>query len=171
MNALITGASGLIGKALLERLGEARVLTRDVARAERELGVRAFGWRPEAGPPAPTAFDGIDVVFHLAGEPVAGRWTAEKKRRIRDSRVLATAEVDEEGVAVFASRGPGDYVVQHLGDERQKRDDDGPRHVRRDECCDVALERPVDFGGSLVAVADDLLMAQHAIPLRFRGHD
>jgi len=93
MKALVTGATGLVGRELVRRLGEAVVLTRDVGNGQRRLGagVRAVAWQPEIeAAPAP-AFEGVDVVFHLAGEPVAeGRWTARKKARIRDSRVLGT---------------------------------------------------------------------------------
>lgn len=93
MKALVTGATGLVGRALVARLERAVVLTRDVDESARQLGagVRAFAWQPQRqAAPAP-AFDGVDVLFHLAGEPVAeGRWTAEKKQRIRDSRVLGT---------------------------------------------------------------------------------
>ena len=39
------------------------------------------------GPP-PDSFDGVDCVFHLAGESVAERWTTAQKARIRDSRYL-----------------------------------------------------------------------------------
>lgn len=93
MKALVTGATGLVGRELLRRLEGAVVLTRDVAESERRLGsgVKAWSWQPsrEAAPAA--AFDGVDAVFHLAGEPVAaGRWTAERKQRIKDSRVLGT---------------------------------------------------------------------------------
>ena len=93
MKALVTGATGLVGRSLLERLDEAVVLTRDVGRGQDRLGagVRAFAWQPDSEPAPAAAFDGVDVVFHLAGEPVAeGRWTAQKKARIRDSRVLGT---------------------------------------------------------------------------------
>lgn len=93
MKALVTGATGLVGRELLRRLGEAVVLTRDVERTRGRLGpgVRAFAWRPESEPAPAPAFESVDVVFHLAGEPVAeGRWTAEKKQRIADSRVLGT---------------------------------------------------------------------------------
>lgn len=93
MKALVTGATGLVGRELLRRLERAVVLTRDVAESERRLGseVKAWPWQPSREPAPAAAFDGVDVVFHLAGEPVAaGRWTEERKRRIRDSRVLGT---------------------------------------------------------------------------------
>ena len=93
MKALVTGATGLVGLELLRRLEHAVVLTRDVTESERRLGagVRAWAWQPSHEPAPAAAFEGVDVVFHLAGEPVAdGRWTEERKRRIRDSRVLGT---------------------------------------------------------------------------------
>lgn len=93
MKALVTGATGLVGRELVRRLGEAVVLTRDVASGQRRLGagVRALSWQPETEAAPAAAFEGVDVVFHLAGEPVAeGRWTARKKASIRDSRVLGT---------------------------------------------------------------------------------
>jgi len=53
--------------------------------------VNAFAWQPDTGPLPAEAFSGEDVIFHLAGEPVAeGRWTAAKKRAIRESRVEGT---------------------------------------------------------------------------------
>jgi uncharacterized protein len=92
MRTLITGGSGLIGQALLPRLESAVVLTRDPARVGTRLGaVEMHAWEPETGPPPLAALRDVDIVFNLAGEPVAeGRWTAERKRRIRDSRVLGT---------------------------------------------------------------------------------
>lgn len=88
----MTGATGLIGRRLIPHLAEPVVLSRDPKLARATLaGVRAHPWTPEVGPPPADAFDGIDVVVHLAGEPVAGgRWTVERKRRIRDSRLLGT---------------------------------------------------------------------------------
>lgn len=90
--ALITGATGLVGRALLEKLGGANILSRDPARARVRLGglARPFAWSGSKSSP-PEAFKGVDAVFHLAGEPVAeGRWTAAKKERIRRSRVEGT---------------------------------------------------------------------------------
>lgn len=94
MRALVTGATGTIGKQLVRELGrETVVLSRDPARAAKSLGVRAEKWDGTSDLP-PALLDGIDVVFHLAGEPVGeGRWTEEKKRRIEESRVLGTRAV------------------------------------------------------------------------------
>ena len=89
-STLVTGATGFVGRRLVASLdGKAHVLTRRPDRADIP-DATPFAWSPEEGPPPPEAFDGVDTVFHLAGEPVVGRWTDEKKRRIRDSRVLGT---------------------------------------------------------------------------------
>lgn len=95
MRALVTGATGFVGRKLLARLPHGTVvLSRQTRKAEQSLaqfGIRAFPWDAENQPAPAEAFDNIDVVFHLAGEPVAeGRWTKEKKRRLRDSRVVGT---------------------------------------------------------------------------------
>lgn len=91
VKALVTGATGLIGRHLVQCLREPRVLARDPAGATRQLGVKdVIAWHAEQ-PIPPGALDDVDVVFHLAGDPIArGRLTAAKKKRVRDSRVLGT---------------------------------------------------------------------------------
>jgi uncharacterized protein (TIGR01777 family) len=105
MRTLATGATGLIGRELIGTLGSAVVLSRNPEHARRTLrGVEAHAWAPEAGPPPDAALRGVEVVFNLAGEPVAeGRWTDERKRRIRDSRVLGTRNL-VAGLAAMESR-------------------------------------------------------------------
>jgi uncharacterized protein (TIGR01777 family) len=94
MKTLVTGATGFIGKHLLAQLDRPVVLSRDAAKAERELSslsAQAFTWNSMSGPPPAEAFSGVDVVFNLAGEPVADRrWNAAKKVAIRESRVIGT---------------------------------------------------------------------------------
>jgi len=94
MKALVTGGTGFVGRQLLELLDRPTVLSRDVSRGQRAVGQsagRVVGWDPQAGPPPTEAFEGVDVIFHLAGESVAeGRWTSAQKARIRESRVVGT---------------------------------------------------------------------------------
>jgi uncharacterized protein len=92
MRVLVTGATGLIGRALCRRLAEQGREVVVLSRRPDQSGfARAFAWAPEAEPPPLEAWRGVDAVIHLAGEPVAaGRWTMEQKRRIRDSRVMGT---------------------------------------------------------------------------------
>lgn len=104
MRTLVTGATGLIGRRLVGRLEDNVVLSRNPATAQG-LGAKAvFAWSPEAEPPPAEALRDVSVVFNLAGEPVAdGRWTAERKRRIRDSRVMGTRNL-VAGLAASSDR-------------------------------------------------------------------
>jgi uncharacterized protein (TIGR01777 family) len=94
MKALVTGGTGFVGPRLLRLLNKPTVLTRNPERAAEKIGHLAgsvIGWNPIEGPPPPDSFDGVDCVFHLAGESVAeGRWTTSQKAKIRDSRILGT---------------------------------------------------------------------------------
>lgn len=91
MKAVVTGATGLIGRALASRLVAPVALVRDPERAP--AGARAVRWDTASPVPA-SALEGADVVFHLAGDPVAGgRWSASKKERIRASRVAGTRSI------------------------------------------------------------------------------
>jgi uncharacterized protein len=100
MKAAVTGATGLIGRhlvaRLMARLETPRVLARDPNEARRALGdVEAFAWSADGAVP-PQALRDVDVVFHLAGAPIAGgRLTEARKKAIRDSRIVGTRRVVE----------------------------------------------------------------------------
>lgn len=97
MKALVTGATGFIGRGLVASLAHPVVLSRGPERARRELGaVDSHPWDPAAEPPPAEVFEGVEAVFHLAGDPIAeGRWNDAKKRRLRESRVLGTRHLIE----------------------------------------------------------------------------
>lgn len=86
---LVTGATGLVGRALAAFLqGGGHEVVRLV---RRRPGPGEVGWDPAAGRLDPADLEGFDMVVHLAGEGIGdGRWTPERKARIRDSRVVGT---------------------------------------------------------------------------------
>ena len=93
MRALVTGATGFIGSRLVGELDRPVILSRRPEEARKILGAaEVHAWNPEESPPPAEAFEGVEAIFHLAGDSVAsGRWTAAKKARIRRSRVEGTA--------------------------------------------------------------------------------
>lgn len=85
MRILVTGASGLIGSALVPYLTTGGHTVVRLGRGGG--GADTIQWDPAAGVIDRAALEGFDAVVHLAGETVSGgRWTTEKKARIRDSR-------------------------------------------------------------------------------------
>ena len=91
MKILVSGSHGLVGKALVRSLtADGHEVVR-LVRGERAIGSPDVEWQPEQGRIDAGRLEGVDGVVHLAGENIAsGRWTAEKKRAIRESRVKGT---------------------------------------------------------------------------------
>lgn len=149
----VTGATGLLGTALVGALRErgtrVTVLTRDPARAQERLphtgtlqagpslrqdrqaggDVEAVRWSPLEEPAPSEALAGREAVVHLAGEPVAQRWSAKARRAIRDSRVTGThnlldglAQADPRPRTLISSSAVGYYGAH--GDEPL--DEDAP---------------------------------------------
>ena len=92
---LITGSSGLVGSALTRLLlgngYEVRRLVRDGGTRTAVEGVTTARWNPARGQLDPESVSGCDAVVHLAGAGIAdARWSAERKRVIRESRVMGT---------------------------------------------------------------------------------
>jgi uncharacterized protein (TIGR01777 family) len=94
IKVVVTGATGFIGRplvrSLLERGHQVAALSRDPRRSSEllPLACEAVEWTPDSGTVDARVLHGADATVHLAGEPVAaGRWTPERKRTIRESRV------------------------------------------------------------------------------------
>lgn len=90
MHVIVSGSTGLVGSALIPRLTESGHRVTRLVRTIPAAGEDAVGWDPAAGTVNAAGLEGADAVVHLAGESIAGRWTKEKKARIRDSRVHGT---------------------------------------------------------------------------------
>jgi uncharacterized protein (TIGR01777 family) len=123
-NYLISGASGFVGSrltSLLEVDGHRVIRLTRRARA----GSSDIRWDPESGAIDQLAIAGArpDVVVNLAGEPIAQRWTADRRRRIRDSRVTGTTALSVAIAALtarpraFISGSAIGWYGAHRGDE------------------------------------------------------
>jgi len=164
MRILITGATGLIGREVGKRLSMSGhnlvVVSRNPERARRELPFPATVHKWEGAHRAfpRIALEGVEAVVHLAGESIAERWTPEKKKEIRDSRILGTKNlvaailelprkpkvlVSGSAIGIYGDRGdtlldegsaPGEGflagVVKDWEDEAEKLAPSGVRVVR-----------------------------------------
>jgi uncharacterized protein len=130
MRVAVTGATGTIGRALVNELRErgdhVTALSRDPERASTSLGAPVEQWAEPTREPAPApALRGRHAVVHLLGETIAQRWNDDAKREIRDSRVLATRNLVAGLSALPAGERPRVLVSQSAvgvygarGDER-----------------------------------------------------
>jgi uncharacterized protein len=138
----VTGATGLLGRALLPFLTTAGHRVRRVTRGRG--GAQDITWHPARGQLDPAPLEGVDAVVHLAGESIAGaRWTDEQKRRILESRTGGTTLLAEtlgrlrrpprvlvsaSAIGIYGDReaevlteqsalrtGPGTFFVEQVG--------------------------------------------------------
>jgi len=95
MKILISGSTGLVGSALVPYLTQhGHTVKRLVRSAPKATDIL---WNPANRSIDTSRLEGFDAVIHLAGESIAaGRWSTEKKQRIRDSRVQGTQLLVEE---------------------------------------------------------------------------
>jgi uncharacterized protein (TIGR01777 family) len=118
----VSGATGLLGTALLEALvergDEVSVLTRDPESARRRLPPAAgeaprYRWEPQGERAPAAALAGRDAVVHLAGENIAQRWSARAKERITDSRLLGTRNL-LDGLRALRAEAPEELPTMLL---------------------------------------------------------
>jgi len=122
---LITGINGMIGSAAEAYFSSQGYGVRGLSGNPRKSN--HFHWNPERGEIDTKAMDGVDVVLHLAGEPVFQRWTAAVKNRIRKSRKLGTRLLAERCAA--QERPPRVLIsssgINYYGDNREETVDEG----------------------------------------------
>lgn len=122
----VVGATGLIGRAVSRALVARGDVVLAVSRRgnARIEGARDVAWNPADGPPPADVIEGVDAIVNMAGSPIAsGRWTAARRREIRESRVTTTGLLAERvGGAgappvLVSSSAVGYYGTRHGDDE------------------------------------------------------
>jgi uncharacterized protein (TIGR01777 family) len=94
MKVAITGASGLVGSALIPILKSMGAQITRMVRSKPKPG--ELEWHPNQDELSPASLAGFDTIINLAGENIAGgRWTDDQKRKIRDSRINGTHLLSE----------------------------------------------------------------------------
>lgn len=168
MKALITGATGFLGRRLAARFEKPVVLSRNPERAGTMLPeARTFAWNPEGEQAPAAAFRGVEVIFNLLGEPVSGRWTRVKKERIRESRILGTRHlVDtllilEDPPSVLVSVSAVGYYGSR--DEEKLTEETAPASDFLAKICtdwEVEARRATDAGIRVVSPRIGLVLGQ-----------
>jgi uncharacterized protein (TIGR01777 family) len=143
MKVLVTGASGRIGKALcdelLKRGDEVVGLTRDPDKAGAAQPQATWhAWEPTLERPTEAAFEGVEGVVNLVGEKINQRWSDDAKRKIMDTRKVATHNLvgTIEGLATKPRVLVSQSAVGYYGN-------------RGDEVLDESSAPGEDFGSSV----------------------
>ena len=116
MTIAVSGASGLVGSALVARLRENGKEVLPLVR-NSSTDVAGVLWNPDTGKIESAKLEGVEAVVHLAGENIStNRWTTAKKQRIRDSRVRGTellcralADLEQPPATLIAASAIGYY--------------------------------------------------------------
>jgi uncharacterized protein (TIGR01777 family) len=166
----VTGASGLIGSALVPALREAGhdvvTLVRRAPAAEDEIE-----WHPDAGTIDAERLAGIDAVVHLAGETIGQRWSTAARERIRGSRVDGTgliartmAGLDRRPAVLVQASGVGYYG---LGDQPVTEQSPKGAGFAADvvEAWEAAAEPAREAGIRVVALRQAPILDRHEGPV------
>lgn len=105
---LVTGSTGMIGRALCSELRRQGFALRRLLRSGDVDEVESFHWDPLRGFLDPRVLEGVSAVVHLAGEPIAQRWNNQAKARILASRIRSTEVLVE---AMRLAESTADFIV------------------------------------------------------------
>lgn len=156
MKILVSGSSGLVGTALVRSLSESgHEVVRLVRSSPSAAGEKDVYWDPANERLDVEQLSGVEAVVHLAGDNIAaGRWNAEKKQRILDSRVKGTrllaetlAKMDQPPSVMLCASAIGFYGDggNEVLDEDSKGGDDFLANVCREweAACEPAREKGI----------------------------
>jgi len=164
---LLTGSSGLIGRALALRW---KALGGEVIELAHKPRGDALTWHPENGELPARALENIGVVVHLAGETIGQRWSATSKKAIHDSRIFSTKLLAEKIAALPPAARPPVFIcasaIGYYGYDRPDVVDESAapgRGFLTDVCCawEAALTPATAAGVRTVAARFGVVLAKH----------
>lgn len=167
MRIAISGATGFVGSALSRRLAAAGHTVRPIVRRDRGRA-DDIRWDPAAGWIDTDGLAEIDGVVHLAGESIAGYWTAGRRRRIYDSRVTGTRVLVD---ALLAHPRPrtviGASAIGFYGSRGEQRltEDDGPGRGFMAQLCqdwEAEARRATESGARVVSTRFGVIQAPNS---------
>jgi uncharacterized protein (TIGR01777 family) len=173
MRFLVAGASGFLGRHLVESLQsegeEVRALVRSEARGPDEVQ-----WDPVAGKLDPSALEGVDVVVNVAGSPTIGnphskKWADNlRESRISTTRTLAEAIADHDSKPTFLAQNAlawyGDHGSEVVTEASESRGDSFMTRLTRD--WQAAATPAVDAGARVCVMRTVPVMDRTAPPLK-----
>jgi hypothetical protein len=175
MRVLISGSTGFLGSALVERLAQkghavARLVRPETAKKDAgSAQSQAVRWDPVAGEFDSPGAEGADALVHLAGASIAGgRWNASRKQLLRTSRIDATRHL--MGVLAKLQRPPRVIVAAsaigyfgNRGDENLTEASGPGSDFLADACRDWEAEaaRGTEFGARVVNLRFGIILAGH----------
>ncbi len=126
MRILITGATGLIGRAITDILirqgSTVHYLTTSRDKLKSEGNTKGFYWNPKGGEIDMACFDGVSAIINLAGAGISKKWTKSYKKTVLDSRVQslktlhsALKKIDTSNIASFVSASAIGIYPSSLG--------------------------------------------------------
>lgn len=168
MRILVTGASGLVGSALVPALEENGHEVFNVSRSAPESD-HDIQWDPYKGFSDAEAkkLEGMDAVVHLAGESIAEYWSEEKKQRLRESRVKGTetlisalAGLESKPKIVVSASAVGFYGSR--GDEELTEESAPGEGFLPDICLDWEAEamKAQEFGARVAVPRIGIVLAK-----------
>lgn len=111
MKVLITGATGLIGEAIVKQCHKqgmtVHYLTRSKSKLNQDDLFKGFYWNPSTGEMDCRCFEGVDAIINLAGSSITERWTQQQKANILQSRLLSLSILKQ-------SLKQQNHTVKHL---------------------------------------------------------
>ncbi|MGH9495008.1 MAG: TIGR01777 family oxidoreductase [Candidatus Sulfotelmatobacter sp.] len=165
---LVSGASGFIGSALLPALKNTGAQIVRLSRSGSPTPAhdeQMIPWNP-AQQLAAEAVSGFDAVIHLAGESIAGRWSEEKKKKIRESRVIGTRNLAQ--ALAQAKRKPQVFIsgsaIGYYGDRADEvlNESSPPGHGFLADVCrewEAATQPAIDTGIQTVHIRTGIVLS------------